>query len=307
VRWREAQHGRHIELGIAEVNLVGLLGELGSTWSQVGQPLLPIGTVYDPFVGRALEPWSFGVYAGGQSILVGTPSGVTLAPEGGAHQSITTPSLALEQPGVVGYEPAFTQDLEWVLLRCLSLLGRPGGTSAYLRLSTRPIEQAVAAVPSDPGGRERRRDQVVRGGYVIREQPDAVVTLIAQGVLVVEALRAADALVEHGVAARVVCVTSADLLFRAVRRRRGLGLRGVSADPLADEAILAELFDRPLPLVTVLDGHPHTLAFLGSVHNTPSTPLGVTAFGQVGTIAEVYDLHGIGVRAIVDAALDLVD
>ncbi|MBA3250316.1 MAG: pyruvate dehydrogenase [Geodermatophilaceae bacterium] len=307
LHWREHPDGQHIELGIAEVNLVGLLGELGATWSRWGQPLLPIGTLYDPFVNRALEPWSYGVYAGGQSILVGTPSGVTLAPEGGAHQSITTPSLALEQPGVVGYEPAFTQDLEWVLLRCLSLLGRPGGTSAYLRLSTRPIEQAVAAVPSDPGGRERRRDQVVRGGYVIREQPDAVVTLVAQGVLVVEALRAADALVEHGVAARVVCVTSADLLFRAVRRRRGLGLRGVSADPLADEAILAELFDRPLPLVTVLDGHPHTLAFLGSVHNTPSTPLGVTAFGQVGTIAEVYDLHGIGVRAIVDSALDLVD
>lgn len=138
---------------------------------------------------------------------------------------------------------------------------------------------------------------------MLRERADAVVTLAAQGVLVVEAVQAAQALLEHGVAARVVCVTSADLLFRAVRRRRGLD----ASDPLADEAILAELFDRPLPLVTVLDGHPHTLAFLGSMPDTPVTPLGVTAFGQVGTIAEVYDLHGIGVRAIVDAALDLVD
>ena len=94
------------------------------------------------------------MYAGGQSILVGTPSGVTLAPEGGAHQSITTPSLALEQPGVLGYEPAFTQDLEWVLLRCLSLLGRPDGVSAYLRLSTRPIEQTLAGVPDDPEARD---------------------------------------------------------------------------------------------------------------------------------------------------------
>ena len=88
VRWRETDHGRHIELGIAEVNLVGLLGELGATWSRDGQPLLPVGTIYDPFVARALEPWSFGIYAGGQSILVGTPSGVTLGPEGGAHQSV---------------------------------------------------------------------------------------------------------------------------------------------------------------------------------------------------------------------------
>ena len=93
VRWRESDHGRHMELGIAEVNLVGLLGELGATWSRDGQPLLPVGTIYDPFVSRALEPWSFGIYAGGQSILIGTPSGVSLAPEGGAHQSIVTPSI----------------------------------------------------------------------------------------------------------------------------------------------------------------------------------------------------------------------
>ena len=120
--------GQHLELGIAEANLVGLLGELGATWSRWGQPLLPIGVLYDPFVERALEPWSFGIYAGGQSILVGTPSGVTLAPEGGAHQSITTPSVGLEQPGCVSYEPAFAIDVEWTLLASLARLGRPDGT-----------------------------------------------------------------------------------------------------------------------------------------------------------------------------------
>ncbi len=123
VRWRESSHGQHLELGIAEGNLVGLLGELGATWSRTGQPLLPIGTLYDPFVNRALEPWSFGIYAGGQSILVGTPSGVTLAPEGGAHQSIITPSVGLEQPRCVAWEPAFGQDLEWTLLAALANLG----------------------------------------------------------------------------------------------------------------------------------------------------------------------------------------
>ena len=157
VRWRESEHGQHIELGIAEGNLVGLLGELGATWSRDGQPLLPIGTIYDPFVNRALEPWSFGIYAGGQSILVGTPSGVTLAPEGGAHQSIITPSIGLEQPRCIAWEPAFGQDLEWALLDALGRLGTPDGTSAYFRLSTRPIDQALAAVPADPAGRARRR------------------------------------------------------------------------------------------------------------------------------------------------------
>ncbi len=113
LHWREKPTGQHIELGIAETNLVGLIGELGATWSRWGQPLLPIGVLYDPFVERAPEPWSFGIYAGGQSILVGTPSGVSLAPEGGAHQSVTTPSIGIEQPGCVSYEPAFALDTEW--------------------------------------------------------------------------------------------------------------------------------------------------------------------------------------------------
>ena len=160
--------GQHIELGIAEVNLVGLIGELGATWSRWGEPLFPIGVLYDPFVERALEPWSFGIYAGGQSILVGTPSGVTLAPEGGAHQSIKTPSIGLEQPGCVSYEPAFVIDVEWTLLAAMGRLGRPGGKSAYLRLSTRPVDQKLAEVPADPAARERRRRQVVAGAYLLR-------------------------------------------------------------------------------------------------------------------------------------------
>ena len=151
LHWRERPTGQHLELGIAETNLVGLLGELGATWSRWGQPLLPIGVLYDPFVERALEPWSFGIYAGGQSILVGTPSGVSLAPEGGAHQSISTPSVGLEQPGCTTYEPAFAIEVEWTLLASLARLGRPDGTSAYLRLSTRPVDQALAAVPTDAG------------------------------------------------------------------------------------------------------------------------------------------------------------
>ena len=232
VRWRETEHGQHIELGIAECNLVGLLGELGATWSRDGQPLLPIGTIYDPFVNRALEQWSFGMYAGGQSILVGTPAGVTLAPEGGAHQSVITPSVGLEQPRCTAWEPAFGQDLEWVLLHALARLGRPDGESAYLRLSTRPIDQALASVPSDPDGREGRRAAVLAGGYRLRGTGGSGfprVTLVGMGVVMAEVLAAADELAAAGDRGGVVCLTSADLVFRALQARRGLGLRG--ADP----------------------------------------------------------------------------
>jgi pyruvate dehydrogenase E1 component len=301
LHWREKSTGQHVELGIAETSLVGLIGELGATWSRWGQPLLPIGVLYDPFVERALEPWSFGIYAGGQSILVGTPSGVTLAPEGGAHQSITTPSIGLEQPGCTCWEPAFALDTEWCLLAALGRLGRPGGSAAYLRLSTRPVDQTLAAVPADPAARERRRRQVVAGAYPLRRATRPAVTVAAMGALMPEALAAADRLTELGFGADVVCVTSPDLLFRALQARRGL-------DP-APGWVLDSVFpaERVAPLVTVLDGHPHTLAFLAGVRGVPATHLGVTAFGQSGDLASLYRSFGIDTDGIVGAALDLID
>jgi len=301
VRWRESGHGQHVELGIAEGNLVGLLAELGMTWSRDGQPLLPIGTMYDPFVNRALEPWSFGMYAGAQSILVGTPSGVTLAPEGGAHQSITTPSVGLEQPRCIAWEPAFGQDLEWTLLDALSRLGRPGGCSAYFRLSTRPLDQALAAVPSEGVDREARRRLVLAGGYPLRLADGApAVTLAAVGVMVPEALAAAEELAAAGVAADVVCLTSPDLIFRALQARRGVG---DGEDWILDELLPVE---RAAPIVTVLDGHPHTLSFLGAVRNVPITCLGVDDFGQSGDVDDLYRYFGIDTDTIVGAALDLL-
>jgi pyruvate dehydrogenase E1 component len=301
LHWREKPTGQHIELGIAETNLVGAIGELGATWSRWGQPLLPIGVLYDPFVERALEPWSFTIYAGGQSILVGTPSGVTLAPEGGAHQSIKTPSIGLEQPGCLSYEPAFALDTEWCLLAALGQLGRPDGSSAYLRLSTRPVDQALAAVPEDAAARERRRRQVVAGGYVLRRAASPVVTLVAMGAVVPEALAAADRLGGLGLPADVVVVTNPGLLFRALQSRRGLD----DASTWVLDAVLPA--ERALPMVTVLDGHPHTLAFLAGVRGVEATHLGVTRFGQSGDLDSVYRYHGLDTDTVVGAALDLVD
>ena len=304
LHWREKPTGQHIELGIAETNLVGLLGELGATWSRWGRPLFPIGVLYDPFVERALEPWSFGIYAGGQSILVGTPSGVSLAPEDGAHQSITTPSIGIEQPGCVSYEPAFATDTEWCLLASLARLGRPGGSSAYLRLSTRPVSQALAGVPADPAARERRRRQVVAGAYPLRRAEHPQVTIAAMGALVPEALAAAERLAATGVPANVVCVTSPGLLFRALRARQGLQGNGVlPGEPwILDQAFPAT---RAAPLVTVLDGHPHTLAFLATINRVPHAALGVARFGQSGSIEDLYRDNGIDTDSIIRAALDL--
>jgi pyruvate dehydrogenase E1 component len=302
VSWRETGHGQHIELGIAEGNLVGLLGELGATWSRDGRALLPIGTIYDVFVNRALEPWSFGMYAGGQSILIGTPSGVTLAPEGGAHQSIITPSVGLEQPRCVAWEPAFGQDLEWTLLHALSCLGRPDGTSAYFRLTTRPLDQSLAAVPQDTSAREERRRQVVAGGYRLRNatgRPE--VTLVGVGAVMPNVIAAADALASAEVGCDVVCLVSADLVFRALQARQGLRT--------GDADILDELFpaDRVAPIVSVLDGHPHTLSFLSAIRCAPIACLGVDDFGQSGDVEDLYRHFGIDTDTIIGAAIDLME
>ena len=302
VRWKQSQKGQHIELGIAEVNLVGLLSELGLTWSRDGEPLLPIGTVYDPFVARCLEPWSFGIYSGGQSILVGTPSGVTLAPEGGAHQSVITPSIGLEQPRCTAWEPAFVQDFEWAMLDALGRLGSPEGTSSYFRLSTRPIEQEICAVPDDNEDRELRRRSVLAGGYHLRQTKDTpMVCLVGMGAVMPEVLAAASELEQHGTACDVICLTSADLVFRAVQARRGL------ANWPTD--VLAALFPpgRAAPIVAVLDGHPHTLSFLGSINSVPITCLGVNDFGQAGEVEDLYRYFGIDAPTIVGAAWDLLD
>jgi pyruvate dehydrogenase E1 component len=201
----------------------------------------------------------------------------------------------------VAWEPAFGQDLECTLLHALGRLGRPDGSSAYFRLSTRQLEQALAQVPEDAAAREQRRRDVLAGGYRIaeRSQPPQV-TIVAMGKVVAEALAAARELGTDGVAADVVCLTSADLVFRALQARYG--------HAEADDAILAMLFppQRRSPIVTVLDGHPHTLAFLGRVWGLPTACLGVQDFGQSGDVEDLYRHFGIDTETIVGTAIDLL-
>jgi pyruvate dehydrogenase E1 component len=225
---------------------------------------------------------------------------VTLATEGGAHQSIKTPSIGLEQPGCISYEPAFAIEVEWTLFDGIARLGRPDGSSSYLRLSTRPVDQTLAAVPTDPAVRERRRRQVIAGAYTLRRSPGRPeVTLVGMGAMITETLQAADRLAENGTAADVVCVTSPGQLFEAVQARGGL----TNAPSWILEQVLPA--ERAAPMVTVLDGHPHTLAFVSTINRVPSAALGVSRFGQAGGLDDVYRYHGIDTDSIVRAALDL--
>ncbi len=162
------------------------------------------------------------------------------------------------------------------------------------------MDQTLAAVPADPAARERRRRQVVAGAYPLRSaEARPVVTLAAVGAVVPEAVAAAERLDALGVPADVVCVTSPGLVFEALQARGG---RGHGDAWVLDAAFPAR---RAAPMVTVLDGHPHTLAFLAGINQVRAAHLGVSRFGQSGGLDEVYRHHGLDTDAIVRAALDL--
>ena len=231
----------------------------------------PSRTLYDPFVSRALEPWSYGIYAGGQSILVGTPSGVTLAPEGGAHQSITTPSIGLEQPGCVAWEPAFAQDLEWCFLHAMDA-GRASRAARRPTSGSLPARstRTLAALPRIRTLRERRRRRRCRAATGARRtiRARSEVTLVGVGAIMPEVIAAAAASPSKASIAGVVCLTSPDLVFRSFQQRRGAPRHRQRHPRRAPPG------EHPAPLVTVHDGHPHTLAFLAAPGATGSAASG---------------------------------
>jgi pyruvate dehydrogenase E1 component len=311
LRWRQGPEGRHIELGISEMNLFLMLGQLGLGHELHGEMLLPIGTVYDPFVCRGLDAFVYGTYSASRFVVVGTPAGISLAPEGGAHQSTITPSIGVELPGVTFAEPAYATALDWLLCDGLRRLGDPDGESMYLRLSTRPVDQRPFEDARARLGDERLRADVLAGGYRLVESPSAegpAVNLVASGAVVPEAVAAASLLAAEGVAASVIDVTSMDRLYRGWRRRlQEAGRAGAAPAGVTHLHRLLPEDARRAPIVTVHDAASHHLAWLGSVFGTPVVPVGVDEFGQSGTIPALYDAFDLSAERVVNAALVAID
>ncbi|MCW2898718.1 MAG: pyruvate dehydrogenase [Streptosporangiaceae bacterium] len=321
LRWAEGPSGHHIELGISEMNLFQLLGQLGLSWDLSAQPLLPVGTVYDPFLLRGLDAFVYGTYSGSRFVVAGTPSGITLAPEGGAHQSTITPSVGLELPGVTFIEPAYATALDWLLCDALgNIAAGPSSTTTakpaedgayYFRLTTRPIDQAPFQAARARIGDAVLRRQVLAGAYrlvdahqahpELREAGAPVVHLATSGAVLPEVLVAAEGLADEGIAAHVVDVTSLDRLYGAWQRTLRQGV-GTATAPSVPGAVRTVLGDRA-PIVTVHDGASHTMAWLGSALGTPCVPLGVDGFGESGAVHELYELHDLLPGSIVNAAL----
>lgn len=306
LRWKQRSTGHHLELGISEMNLFLALHALGLAHELHGEMLLPVGTVYDPFVCRGLDALIYALYNGARFVVAGTPAGVTLAPEGGAHQSSITASIGLELPGLSYAEPAYAQPLDWLLCDGLQRLARPDGDSLYLRLSTRPIDQSPFATCLANGDADRLRDDVLAGGYRLREPAGgpAEVVLAACGPVLPEVVAAAEQLEEEGLAVVVIDLTSPDRLYRGWREAtRAATVEARTAAPTFHLASLLAPHERRLPIVTVHDAASHTLAWMGSVFGARVVPVGVDEFGQSGAIPDLYRAFGLSSDQIVNAAL----
>lgn len=308
--WEFSPKGQHIELGIAEMNLFILLSALGLSHAIHGERLFPIGTLYDPFIERGLDALNYACYQDARFVLVGTPSGITLAPEGGAHQSIATPLIGLAQDGLAAFEPAFVDEVAVVLAFAFDYLQRNGegvpsertwlrdetGGSVYLRLSTRPIEQPLREMTDD------LRQSIIDGAYWMRKPgPNCQVVVAYTGAIAPEAIQAVGLMAEDRRDVGLLAVTSADRLnagWTAASRARERGL-GHARSHIER---LLEAVPPHCALVTVLDGHPASLAWLGAVMGHRTRSLGVEHFGQTGALPDLYRHYGIDAQAIVAAA-----
>jgi pyruvate dehydrogenase E1 component len=303
-RWSLDPKGQHIELGIAENNLFIQLAALGLSDALFGARLLPIGTLYDPFIARGLDALNYACYQNARFILVATPSGVTLAPEGGAHQSVSAPLIGIGQPGLLSYEPAYADELAVILRFALAHIQEPAGSSIYLRLSTRPVEQPQRELTAELA------QSMVEGGYWLREPaPGVELAVVCMGALAPDALAAWESVARDFAGAGLLVVTSADRLHRdwiASRRNRRTATTRAPASQLSPvERLLAPL-GRNARLVTVLDGHPLTLSWLGAVGRHRVVPLGVEGFGQSGDIPDLYRTLRLDSAAIIDAVAQAV-
>ena len=297
--WSKAETGQHVELGIAENNLFIALAALGLTAPLFGERLFPVGTLYDPFIARGLDALNYACYQDARFLLVATPSGLTLAPEGGAHQSITSPLIGMGQPGLDSYEPAFADETAVLMAHAFDQIQAKDGTSTYLRLSTRVISQPERAD-------DAWRQGVIDGAYWLRPPaPGARLAIAYAGALTPEALAAFEAVLEDEPGAGLLAITSADVLHRdwtaAGRSRWTDGAARTSTI----ETLLAPLA-RDAGLVTVIDGAPSTLSWLGSVRGMRLRALGLETFGQSGDLQDLYATYRLDADAILDACADVM-
>ena len=306
LKWLERPDGRHIELGLSESNLMSLLGQLGVAESMSGRRLIPIGTVYDPFVSRGLDTLLNALQSGARFILAATPSGISLSSEGGAHQGVITPSLGVAIPSLTYYEPTFAKEVEWIMLDAVRRIGAGAGEAMLIRLSNKRVDQTLFP---DVADEDALRQAVLAGCWRYRNAaPDAAaaIDIYAVGAMLPEALDALPLIQADGIDANIFVASSPDLLYRRTHAASGANPSVPVAWPDDPIGAIPE-GDPSRPVITVIDGHPAAMAFMASAPRGRGRALGVESFGQSGARPDLYREHGIDAQSIYQAAVELVE
>ena len=217
----------------------------------------------------------------------------------------------MAQDGLASFEPAFVDELATIMRWSFDYMQKDGkdaeasekswlrdesGGSVYLRLSTRPIEQINRDMTPD------LKQQIIDGAYWLREPgPNCQVIIAYTGAIAPEAIAAVGLMAEDRRDIGLLAVTSADRLnagWTAAQRARERGLVHARSHI---ERLLGNLPPH-CGIVSVVDGHPATLAWLGAVLGHRTRALGVEHFGQTGTLADLYKHYGIDTNSIIAAA-----
>ncbi|MCB0416727.1 MAG: pyruvate dehydrogenase [Bdellovibrionaceae bacterium] len=245
---RISQKSGHLRFEIAEGNCMSAAGSFGKFFDYVGIPFYPAMTIYDFFIKRAHDQYYYNLYWRSCFATLGTPSGVTLAPEGAQHSWKSD----FQIPHVVTWEPCFAKEVEWILadtlrrhftrenenreaalIRCVTkglvqkdFLGRLSRQHRFKLLPEGHGPLTTEMEPEVPHWEETEiletvRKEVLEGAYPLIDYRgyegytpgDNVIHIFAMGALGEEAIQASDKLLEKGIFANVFIVTSSDLLL----------------------------------------------------------------------------------------------
>ena len=290
-----------------------LLGQLGLSFERHNEILFPIGTIYDCFIRRGLDALFYGTYSNSQFIFVGTPSGISLSGEGGAHQSILSSSIGIELPGISMYEPCFAKELEWILLDSLNKIKLRKG-STYLRLSKKAIDQSQFILPEEPSEKNNLRTKVIDGAYVLKNSSIKkgskidynVINIFCCGAIIPEVLEASKILEEWQVYPNIINVTGPGVLFQ--KYQNWVHSKFQNGDDSTNPLLkLLNNIDTKVPSITITDSHPHSLIWIGAALGSQTYSLGINDFGQSGEIEKLYEEYMLDTQTIVDACLDALN
>ncbi len=298
-KWHVSPKGQHFELGIAENNLFLALGAAGLTKEMFGSSLIPIGTIYDTFISRGLDALNYAVYQDARFLLVATPSGISLGPEGGAHQSIITPLIGIGQPNLLMFEPTYADELEVILRYAFRYMQDKNGSSIYIRLSTRNIPQLERTLNNSI------ENEILSGGYWLDkpiEKSDIII--LFSGVMAPEVIEAVEIIRQDEINVSVLSITSNDRLYKNWKQShkdRSTGLHNKSR--------IEELFENSTKdsvIVSINDAHSSALTWIGGAVGKKIISLGVDEFGQSGNLKDLYKTYSLDSDAIVDACAQVL-